>query len=158
MCVEQLESNLTQLGQERKPKFIYVLTTSQNPTRTNMSLDSRRALLQIAEKHRIPIVEDNCYADVHFDGQKPKALYALSDCEDIVYMCSVSKILAPGFRLGYLMASPAMLARILARRHDAGSNYLAAAIVAELYRDGLWELPEEFNVALKTRTTWLWRV
>ena len=49
------------------------------------------------------------------------------------------------------MAKPHILERILARRHDAGGNYLAAAIVAELYRDGLWELTEELNVALKTK-------
>lgn len=151
MCVEDLERKLAELGEFRKPKFIYVLTTYQNPTGTNMSLVRRQMLLEIAERHQIPVVEDNCYADVHFDGEKPKALYALSDFDKIIYMCSLSKILAPGLRLGYLMAQPHMLERVLARRHDGGGNYLAAAIVAELYRDGLWELTEELNVALKTK-------
>ena len=52
-------------------------------------------------------------------------------------------------RLGYLYAKPPLLDTILARRHDAGGNYLAAAVVAELYKDGVWEITEELNEALK---------
>lgn len=151
MKVELLEDRLQSLGNERKPKFIYVLTTYQNPTGTQLSTDRRLQLLEIAQKHDIPIFEDNCYGDVHFDGEKPKSLYALSDWEKIIYTCSLSKILAPGVRLGYLMAKQPMLDQLLARKHDAGSNYLAAGIVAELYRDNVWDLTEELNSALKTK-------
>ena len=152
MKVELLEAKLDELGEgERKPKFIYVLTTYQNPTGAMMSLPRRRRLIDIARERDIPVVEDNCYGDVHFDGDKPPALYALSDYDKIIYMCSLSKILAPGMRLGYLYAQQELLDRILARRHDAGGNYLAAAIVAELYRDGVWDLTEELNVSLATK-------
>ncbi|MDE0008151.1 MAG: PLP-dependent aminotransferase family protein, partial [Gammaproteobacteria bacterium] len=152
MKVELLEAKLDELGEgERKPKFIYVLTTYQNPTGAMMSLPRRRRLIDIARERDIPVVEDNCYGDVHFDGDKPPALYALSDYDKIIYMCSLSKILAPGMRLGYLYAQQELLDRILSRRHDAGGNYLAAAIVAELYRDGVWDLTEELNVSLATK-------
>ena len=151
MRVEVLEAKLGELGEARKPKFIYALTTYQNPTGINMSVDRRRLLIDIARRHDIPVVEDNCYGDVHFDGDKPPALYALSDWDRIIYMCSLSKILGPGLRLGYLYAKGPLFDTILARRHDAGGNYLTAAVVAELYKDGVWEITEELNESLKVK-------
>ena len=151
MRVDLLKAKLDGLGEARKPKFIYALTTYQNPTGMNLSLERRHQLIEIAAERNIPIVEDNCYGDVHFDGLKPPSLYALSDYENIIYMCSLSKILAPGMRLGYIYAKPKMLNTILARRHDGGGNFLAAAIVAELYKNGLWSLTEELNESLKVK-------
>ena len=151
MRVDVLEAKLDELGEVGKPKFIYALTTYQNPTGVNMSVDRRRLLIDIARRHDIPVVEDNCYGDVHFDGDKPPALYALSNWDKIIYLCSLSKILAPGLRLGYLHARPPLFDTILARRHDAGGNYLAAAVVAALYKDGVWEITEELNEALKVK-------
>ena len=77
------------------------------------------------------------YGDVHYDGPIEPAIYALDADPNHIYLCSLSKILAPGFRLGYILARPPMLETILARRHDAGSNYFASAVVAEFYRDGI---------------------
>ena len=151
MRVDLLEARLDELGEARRPKFIYALTTYQNPTGATMPVERRRRLVEIAERRGIPIVEDNCYGDVHFDGEKPPALFALSDYEGIVYLCSLSKILAPGLRLGYVFAQPPLLDTILARRHDAGSNTFAAGVVAELYRDGVWDLTEELNAYLKVK-------
>ena len=151
MRVDLLAAKLAELGAARKPKFIYALTTYQNPTDANLSLARRGALVEIAQAHDIPIVEDNCYGDVHYDGDKPPSLYALSDYDKIIYLCSLSKILAPGLRLGYLIAQPTMLEAILARRHDAGPNALAAGVVAELYKDGVWQLTEELNESLKVK-------
>ena len=151
MRVDLLEAKLAELGEARRPKFIYALTTYQNPTGATMPVERRRRLIEVAERHGIPIVEDNCYGDVHFDGEKPPALFALSDYAGIVYLCSLSKILAPGMRLGYLFAQPPLFDTILARRHDAGANTFAAATVAELYRDDVWELTEELNGYLKVK-------
>jgi 2-aminoadipate transaminase len=64
---------------------------------------------------------------------------------------TLSKIFAPGVRLGYLMAAPAVLERILAQRHDAGPNTLAAAITAEYLRGRLWRHVETANAALKVK-------
>ncbi len=151
MRVDLLAAKLDELGAARQPKFIYALTTYQNPTGTVMSVARRRALIDVAAGRDIPILEDNCYGDVHYDGAKPPALYALSDYEQLIYICSLSKILAPGLRLGYLLAQPRLLDTILARRHDAGGNYFAAAVVAELYKDGVWALTEELNAPLKVK-------
>ena len=111
----------------------------------------RAALLAAAKRHGCLVVEDNCYGDVHYDGDKPRALYAMDDYPDQVYLCSLSKIFAPGVRLGYVLARPPLLGRILARRHDAGPNTLAAAITTEYLGPDLWGHVERANAALKVK-------
>jgi 2-aminoadipate transaminase len=96
-------------------------------------------------------VEDNCYGDVHYEGPVAPAIYAMDDDPRHIYLCSLSKILAPGLRLGYVLARPPMLEKIINRRHDAGSNTLAAAIVADFYRDGIWAHTRMGNDALKVK-------
>ena len=153
MRMEALASTLARMRSEgRPPRFIYVLATYQNPTGAVMPTDRRRELLSLAREYQCVVVEDNCYGDVHYEGAKPPALYALDDGPNQVYMCSLSKIFAPGVRLGYLTASSdTLLERILARRHDAGPNTLAAAITTEYLQGGLWEHCEMANVALKRK-------
>jgi 2-aminoadipate transaminase len=99
----------------------------------------------------VPIIEDNCYADVHYEGPIEPALFAIDDDPNHIYLGSLSKILAPGLRLGYVYARPPMLEKILARRHDAGSNYLAAAITAEFYREGIGAHLDVTNPVLKNK-------
>ena len=152
MQLDVLEDRLKQLDQEnRRPKFIYTITTYQNPTGFTMPAERRRELIELARRFEIPLIEDNCYGDVHYDGPVAPAIYALDDDPRHIYLCSLSKILAPGLRLGYVLARPPMLERIMDRRHDAGSNTLAAAIVAEFYQDGIWEHTSMGNEALKVK-------
>jgi 2-aminoadipate transaminase len=116
-----------------------------------MPRERRLELIELARRHDCIVVEDNCYADVHFEGEKPPAVYALDDDPRQVYLCSLSKIFAPGVRLGYLTATPAMLERILAKRHDAGQNTLAAAITHEYLQDRLSRHINVVNAALKVK-------
>jgi 2-aminoadipate transaminase len=134
-----------------KPKFIYTLTSYQNPTGTTMSLARRSALIELAEQHHLPIVEDNCYGDVHFEGEKQPSLYALKPDPRHIYIGSLSKIFAPGVRLGYLMADSPFFQRIVSRRFDAGSNYFAASVLAKFYEDDLWGHCERANAALRVK-------
>ncbi|XOV88160.1 MAG: PLP-dependent aminotransferase family protein [Pseudomonadota bacterium] len=133
----------------KRPAFIYTLTTYQNPTGTVMPLARKHELIEIASRFDVPVVEDNCYGDVHFDGAKVPSLFALDDNPRHIYIGSLSKILAPGIRLGYLYAKEPMFSRIVAHRHDAGSNYFAAAVAAEFYHNGIWSHCEETNPVLK---------
>ena len=138
MKMDALEEALVRLDREtRRPRFIYAITTYQNPTGFVMPRVRRLEMIELARRFGTPIVEDNCYGDVHYDGPVEPAIYALDDDPNHIYMCSLSKILAPGFRLGYILARPPMLERILSRRHDAGGNTFASAVVAEFYRDGI---------------------
>jgi len=152
MRMDALEEQLAALAVEnRKPKFIYSLTTYQNPTGTSMPLERKKELINIAAKYDLPLVEDNCYGDVHFEGEKVPSAFALDDSPNQIYIGSLSKILAPGVRLGYVLARDPMLTQVVSKRFDAGSNYFASAVVAEFYKDGIWEHCETTNPVLKQK-------
>jgi 2-aminoadipate transaminase len=133
------------------PAFIYTLTTYQNPTGSIMPLERRKELLQIAAQYNAIVVEDNCYGDVHFEGEVPPSLYALDDSERMIYICSLSKILGPGVREGYVLARPPMLKKLLDRRFDGGHSALTAIICAEFFRDRLWQHIEHTNAILQQK-------
>ena len=152
MRPDKVEEQLERLKKEnRLPKFIYTISTYQNPTGFVMPVARRRQIIELGQRYNVPIIEDNCYADVHYDGPLEPAFYALDDDPNIIYLCSLSKILAPGLRLGYIYAKPPMLERLLARRSDAGSNTLAAAITAEFYKDGIAAHAKVANPVLKEK-------
>ena len=152
MRIEHMEEELARLEAEgRRPKFIYAISTYQNPTGFIMPRERRQQMIELAAKYDVPIVEDNCYADVHYEGAIEPAIFALDDNPNHIYLGSLSKILAPGFRLGYIYARPPMLERVLARRNDAGSNYLAAAIAAEFYKNGIEAHAAVTNPVLKLK-------
>jgi 2-aminoadipate transaminase len=152
MSAAALETALEDLHRRgTPPRFIYTEATYQNPTGTVMPRARRQQILAIAKRFGTILVEDNCYADVHYTGAKPPAFYALDDYEQQIYLCSLSKIFAPGVRLGYFMAPPTLFRRVLNRRHDAGSNTLAASIVAEYLSGELWAHCAGQNAALQEK-------
>ena len=152
MRVDALEETLRRLhDQGTPPRFIYTLATYQNPTGSVMPRARRLELLEVAQRFDCIVVEDNCYGDVHYEGGKEPALYALDDGPNQVYICSLSKIFGPGVRLGYFIARPPLLGRILDRRYDGGNSLLAAAVVAGYFRGRLWEHCERTNAALKEK-------
>ena len=152
MQMDALEATLTRMyAENRPPRFIYTLATYQNPTGTVLPKVRRVKLVELAQRFNTVLVEDNCYGDVHFEGAKEPALYTLDDRPESIYIGSLSKIFAPGVRLGYVYARPPMLEKITAQRFDAGPNSLASAIMAEYLRDRLWEHIEHANVALKEK-------
>ena len=152
MGIDALEETLADLHKKgTPPRFIYTLTTYHNPTGVVMPRARRLQLIEVAHKFDAIVVEDNCYADVHFEGPIEPSLYALDDSPNIVYLSSLSKILGAGIRLGYLYARPPMLERILGRRFDGGNSMLAASICAELFKDSLWDHVAKTNAILKEK-------
>ena len=152
MRVDVLADVLADLRRKgTRPRFIYTLATYQNPTGSVMPRQRRLELLEVARYYETIVVEDNCYGDVHFEGPEEPALYALDDSPDVLYIGSLSKILGPGVRLGYLLARPPMLGRILDRRYDGGNSLLAAASCAALFRDRLWQHLAKTNAILKEK-------
>ncbi len=133
------------------PRFIYTLATYQNPTGSIMPRARRLELLEVARRYDAVVVDDNCYGDVHFEGAKEPSLYALDDSPNIIYICSLSKILGPGVRVGYVVARPPMLGRLLDRRFDGGNSLLASSICAHYFRDRLWDHIERNNAILKEK-------
>ncbi|HET6838245.1 MAG TPA: PLP-dependent aminotransferase family protein [Bradyrhizobium sp.] len=113
------------------PKYIYTIPTVQNPTGTIMPEARRLELLRLAEQYGVPIFEDDCYADLIWDGQRPPALYAMSRNDGVIHIGSFSKSIAPALRVGFIVAPWAVLSRILAQKTDAGSGALEQMVLAE---------------------------
>jgi 2-aminoadipate transaminase len=114
-----------------RPKYIYTIPTVQNPTATIMSEARRRALLQLSQQFGVPIFEDDCYADLVWDGKRPPALYAMSESDNVIYIGSFSKSIAPALRVGYIVANWPVMSRILAIKTDAGTGSLEQMVLAE---------------------------
>lgn len=113
------------------PKYIYTIPTVQNPTGSVMPESRRLELLALARAHGVPIFEDDCYAELTFDGTRPKAIRALDTEGQVIYCGSFSKTIAPALRVGYLTAEWEVLSRLLAVKYDAGSGSLEQMMLAE---------------------------
>jgi len=114
-----------------RPKYIYTIPTVQNPTGTILSEARRRDVLRLAGEHGVPIFEDDCYADLIWDGKRPPALYAMSKHGGVIHIGSFSKSIAPALRVGYIVADWELLARMLAIKTDAGSGALEQMVLGE---------------------------
>ena len=114
-----------------RPKYIYTIPTVQNPTGTILSEARRHELLRLAADYGVPIFEDDCYADLTWDGQRPPALYAMSKAVPVVHIGSFSKSIAPALRVGYIVAEWALISRMLAIKTDAGSGALEQMVLGE---------------------------
>jgi 2-aminoadipate transaminase len=111
MRVDEVERILA--AGARRIKFIYALPNFQNPTGRSMSLERRRHLVQLASRYGVPIVEDDPYGELRYEGQPLPTLKSLDTDGSVIYLGTFSKILAPGFRLGWVMASPEALEVVL---------------------------------------------
>src|SRR5712692_5364268 len=114
-----------------RPKYIYTIPTVQNPTGTIMGEERRRELLRLADQHGVPVFEDDCYADLIWDGRRPPALYAMREGRGVIHVGSFSKSVAPALRVGYIVARWDILARMQALKTDAGSGALEQMVLAE---------------------------
>jgi len=125
------------LGVARGARFLYLLPNFQNPSGRCMSALRRVQLSDAARAIGLPIVEDNPYGDLWFDAEPPPPLAARWP-EGTVYLGSFSKVLAPGLRLGYVVAPPALFPKLLQAKqaadlHSPGFNQ---RVVHEVIRDG----------------------
>jgi 2-aminoadipate transaminase len=88
----------------RRAKFVYVIPNFQNPTGRTWSVERRRALLEVAGRHGLVVIEDDPYGQLCYEGETPPALAALTRDVPVVYLGTFSKIFCPGMRLGWLVA------------------------------------------------------
>lgn len=114
-------------------RFLYLLPNFQNPTGRTLSEARRAALAELAAELRLPIVEDNPYGELWFERPPPPPLSARHP-DDCLYLGSFSKVLAPGLRLGFLVAPPALYPKLLQAKqaadlHSPGFNQRMAAQV-----------------------------
>jgi 2-aminoadipate transaminase len=113
------------------PKYIYTIPTVQNPTGSILPEARRAELLKLAAQYGVPVFEDDCYADLIWDGKRPPALYAMDKNRGVIHIGSFSKSIAPALRVGFIVAPWEMLSRMLALKTDAGSGALEQMVLAE---------------------------
>ncbi|WP_188316363.1 aminotransferase class I/II-fold pyridoxal phosphate-dependent enzyme [Solihabitans fulvus] len=138
------EALLAERAAGRRVAFAYLIPTFQNPTGTLMPLDRRREVLAVAARHGLPIVEDDAYGELPLtDGvEAPPSLAALADYRDVVRLCSFSKTLAPGLRLGWLLGDPALVGGIAHNgllTSGGGLNHVSSLMVSVLLADGRFD-------------------
>jgi DNA-binding transcriptional MocR family regulator len=110
--IDALERALKQ----QRPALIYTIPTFQNPSGVCLSAERRAALLALAERYNVPIIEDDVYGRLGYEGPPPPALKAADARGIVVHVGSLSKILMPGLRMGYIVAAPALLQQLSASR------------------------------------------
>jgi 2-aminoadipate transaminase len=123
-----------------KARFVYLLPNFQNPTGRTMTEERRAAVAKVAAETGLPIIEDNPYGDLWFDAPPAPSLSSRHP-EGCVYLGSFSKILAPGLRLGYLVAPKALYPKLLQAKQaaDLHTPSFNQRVVAEVLKDGFIE-------------------
>ncbi len=151
--VESLEQEVRRLeAAGTPPRFIYTIPTFNNPAGVTMSLGRRRALLDIAARHGVPIIEDDAYRDLRFEGEPVPTLHALDREGLVVRLGTFSKIVAPGVRLGFVLADPAVIERVLAFKAEGSTNGFASMVVGTFMKGGgLAAHIETLRVAYRAR-------
>jgi 2-aminoadipate transaminase len=123
MIVDKLEEAL-RIG----PKFIYVLPNFQNPSGATMSMERRQQLIRLADQYGVPIIEDDPYGQLRYDGKHIPSLSTLDsryrDSGDeysgnVIYLSTFSKLLAPGLRLGWVIAPPQVIRKLVLTKQAA---------------------------------------
>jgi len=130
---DALATLLAELAQKNiTPKYIYTIPTVQNPTGAILGLARRQELVALARRYQTLILEDECYADIIWQGEAPPALYALAP-EWVIHISTFSKSLAPSLRVAYLTALPTVLRQLIALKNDGGTGALDQLIAAEYF-------------------------
>ncbi|MEB2334531.1 MAG: PLP-dependent aminotransferase family protein [Anaerolineaceae bacterium] len=141
MIVDELEAAL-RIG----PKFIYVLPNFQNPGGSTLPLERRKQLVEIADKYGVPIIEDDPYGQLRYEGEHIPSIVSL-DSEyrgpngghysgNVIYLSTFSKLLAPGLRLGWVVAPPEVIQKLAVTKqaadlHTSSFNQYVAYEVAK---------------------------
>lgn len=140
--------NLEQLIATHKPKFVYLIPTFGNPSGATLSLARRKRILELAVKTGTLVIEDDQYGDLYFDAPPPPSLLALSadvpgSRDWLVHCGSLSKVLSPGLRVGWMVAPAALLGKAVMCKQfsDAHTSTFAQATAAAYLQSG--RLPAE---------------
>jgi DNA-binding transcriptional MocR family regulator len=135
--IDELEDALVRY----RPKLIYTNPTFQNPTGITMPIRIRRELLKLAERYRVPIVEDGTYRELSFGDTPPASLHEIDTQNLVIHLNSFSKVLAPGLRLGWLSATPSIVEQIalIKQRLDPHTQNLVQFALTRLLADGSFD-------------------
>ena len=116
MCVDMLEDVLK--AHQGKVKFIYALPNFHNPAGTTIPLERRKELVRLAAKYGVPIIEDDPYGELRFEGKDVLPIETLHK-ENVIYLSTFSKTLAPGIRLGWVAAPSKIISKLVQAKQGA---------------------------------------
>lgn len=134
-----LEEKIKELKNKGKnPKFIYEIPNFQNPAGVTMSLGRRKKLLEISHTYGIPVIEDDPYGEIRFEGEKIPSLLELDKIGNVIALRTFSKILAPGLRLGWIIGEKEIIRKIAIAKQaaDLCSPSSTQYIADKFIRDG----------------------
>lgn len=140
MRMDLLEETLKELGKDNpRLKFIYVIPDFQNPGGVTMSPERRRKLIELSHEYKVMIVEDGPYSRLRYDGGHQIPLKALD--EKVVYLGTISKILAPGLRIGWIVAARHVLAKInlVKQGTDLCGSTFDQMVMERYFKDTNWQ-------------------
>jgi 2-aminoadipate transaminase len=141
MRIEVLEALLDELAaQGRRPKFIYSVPSFQNPAGVTLSEERRRRLVELAREREVLVVEDNPYGLLRYEGEPLPPLYQLDGGDYVIYLGTFSKILSPGIRLGWCVAPPPVMEKVVLGKQatDLCTSTLTQYFVSEYFAEGRW--------------------
>ncbi|MFC6176644.1 PLP-dependent aminotransferase family protein [Companilactobacillus huachuanensis] len=127
--------------QQSESSILYTIPTNQNPTGITMSNIRRQELMNFCIKNRLPIIEDGAYQELCFDGKPALPLKAIDDNGMVMYLGSASKTLAPGLRIGWVIASEPVIQRLgdAKMQMDYGASSLSQLVFAEFLQSGKYD-------------------
>lgn len=140
MPPDKLEVVLKTLKKEgKKPKFIYLVPTFQNPAGVTIPLERRKEILELAEEYATLIAEDDPYGELRFDGDPVPPFKSLDKNGRVIYLGTFSKVMAPGFRLAFSIGPPEIIHRFVIAKQgvDLCTNTFTQHIAAEFVSRGL---------------------
>ncbi|MBN2054411.1 PLP-dependent aminotransferase family protein [bacterium] len=137
--MERIERQMRYAG--CKPKLVYLVPTFANPTGKTISQENRDILLMLAHRYGFPIIEDDPYYDLRYAGTPVPPMKALPGGEQVIHLGSFSKVLAPGFRLGYIVAEPELIKKfvVLKQAVDMESSGFLQRVAAAFLARGYME-------------------
>lgn len=143
MIIDALEEKIKELQKDEiVPKFIYVVPTFQNPAGVIMPEERRKKLIDLANEYDLVIIEDDPYSKLRFDVPPIKPIKAFDDLGRVIYMSTFSKILSPGFRLAWTIASEELTRKMIICKQalDLCTNTFTQFIANEFMRSGSLDL------------------
>ena len=143
MRSDLLEKKLSKMAAfGEKPKFIYIIPDFQNPAGITMPEARRTEIIEIARKFDVLIVEDSPYRELRFEGTPQKMIYAMDNTGQVITIGTFSKILAPGFRIGWVIADEAIIEKLVTAKQTADlcTSPFVQKIAARYMQSGFFDI------------------
>jgi GntR family transcriptional regulator of abcA and norABC len=141
-----IPDQLTAVKKEAGKSIVYTIPSFHNPTGALMDLPRRKAILDVCDKERLPLIEDDVYHDLWIDAPPPPSLKSMDHSGNVLYIGSLSKTLSPGLRIGWVVGARPVIDRLadIKMQSDYGSSSLSQWAAEECLRTGMYERHASF--------------